>query len=372
MWNSIKRAMLPATGAILAAVLNKGANPRGKFLRGAHACISPAPEKARRTLALSLILIQCLLVSKSGAQTGIDDYPARPVTIVIPYAGTSGLDNEMRLYNQSILQATGKQFINDAKGGAGTTIGSAYVAKASPDGYTLLAQNSPFTISPIAYPNLPYDNVRDFIPVSLLSEGSYLILSSTSVPFKAIGDMLAYARANPGKLNWSTNGVGSAGHLVGEWLAHATRTRYTFVHYKTSSQRLIDVIGGRVELTSASLAATVGSLKSGKMRLLGVTTRSRLAALPDEATVAEQGVPGFAFAIWVGLLAPARTSAPIISKLNAMFVKATKDPAVTKKLEADGSILIGSTPEQFRDYLANDYRQVRKLVTDAGIKLEAE
>ena len=328
--------------------------------------------RASVKIRLSLVAA-CLLASPLAmAQRSSGDYPQKPVTIIIPYAGSSSIDTEIRLYTQSILESTGKQFLNDYKSGAGTTIGAAYVAKAVPDGYTLLATNSPFSIAPLVYPSLTYDNIRDFSPISLLSKSGFLLVAYPGAPFKNIAEYIAYARANPGVVNWGTAGSGGSSHLVGEWLHSDTKTKVTFVHYKAPQQRVLDAMAGRVDIVGVGVAAATGFLKAGKLRALGVTSIQRIPIMPDLPTVAEQGVPGFDFATWSGLLAPARTPPAIIATLNALFVKATKEPGTIRKLEADGSILVGSSPEQLRQHLIQEADHWRKLVAEAGIKMEAD
>ncbi len=300
-----------------------------------------------------------------------DAYPAKPVMIVVPHEAV-GIETEMRMFAQSILESTGKTFIVDKKGGAGGTIGTALVARAVPDGYTLLAQNNGFAITPFVYPDLPYDYVKDFAPVTLLDKRAYLLVVHPSAPFKTAVEYIDYARTHPDELNFGTSGVGSSTHLPGALLHYMTNTKVTFVHYKQSSQRLVDVMAGRVQAAVVTVATGMPTVKSGKFRAIAVTTDRRVPAAPDVPTLAEQGVKGFEYTSWTGLLAPARVPQPVIAKLNAMWTQAIRDPAVVKKLESDATIMVGSTPEEFRKFIAEEAGRYRKLIQETGIKIEVD
>ena len=319
-----------------------------------------------------LLCVGAAAVSSAALGQNAADFPSKPVTVIIPYTGSSSLDTEFRLYTQSIIDATGKQFIHDYKGGAGTTIATAYVAKAAPDGYTLLALMPPFTINPAVYKDLSYDNVKDFAPISMLSKHAGLLVANPNAPFKTGAEYIAYAKANPGKVNFATSGLGGSSHLAGEWLHYETKSKVTFVHYKAPNQRLLDLISGRVDVTEGGFIALSGFIKSGKMRVLGVTSNQRVPMWQEVPTIAEQGAPNYDYSGWVGLTAPARTPPAVVGRLNALFVKASKDPNVIKKLEADGTLMVGGTPEQFRDFIITDTNRWRKLIGELGIQIEVE
>ncbi|MBI4191588.1 MAG: tripartite tricarboxylate transporter substrate binding protein [Betaproteobacteria bacterium] len=316
-------------------------------------------------------LAACSVTALALAQSSGDDYPAKPVTIAVPFAAGASHDRMLRPYMQSILESTGKIFLLAFKPGAGTTIGTASVAQAAPDGYTIVSASPAFVMTPSVYPDLPYDNVKDFAPISLLSEQAWLLVVPASSPYKTVSEYIAYAKAHPGELNWSSSGKGSATHLPGEFLHYLTKTKVTFVHYKTGPQRLLDLISGRVQVTMASFANVMGHIKAGRMRALGVTTDKRVSDWPEMPTIEEQGVPGYNFSSWIGLLAPARTPPAIINKLNAMFVNAYNDPNVRKIREA-GDIFVGSTPEEFRRRIVTETDQWRKLIKETGMKVEGQ
>ena len=321
--------------------------------------------------SLFTALITVGLAGSALAQGTADDYPNRPVTITIPFDAGSSHDTLLRPYVQSILENTGKQFVLVFRPGAGTTIGMAYAAKAPPDGYTILSVSPAISITPSVYPDLPYDPVKDLAPITLLSKQAFLLVVHPSAPYKTVSEYIAYARAHPDELNWGTSGAGSATHLPGEFLHFLTRTRVTYIHYKTGSQRLVDLLAGRLQVSMASFSNAMPHIKVGKMRAIGVTTNKRVPDWADMPTIEEQGVPGYDFSSWLGILAPGRTPPAIINKLNAYFVNANKDPNV-KKFEIDGNILVGSTPDQLRQLIVTEMERWRRLIKETGMKMEAQ
>ena len=303
---------------------------------------------------------------------GVDNFPSRPIVVVVPAEGSGTTHMEMRLFAESVKERTGKAIVVESKGGAGMTIGTAYVAKARPDGYTLLVPSAAFAMGGAIYPNLPYDNIRDFEPITLLVKHVFLFLVHPSSPFKSMRDYIAYARTHPGELNFSTSGLGGVTHLCGELLHYMTKTNATFVHYKVSSQRLVDVTAGRVHASITAPVSALPMIKAGRLRALGITSAERIALLPDMPTIAEQGVPGFEYSSWVGLAAPARTPPAIINTLNEMWVQAVKDPGVIKKLEGDGTIMVGNTPAQFREFIVSETKRWHTVIKATGVKIEAD
>ena len=324
-----------------------------------------------KTCSTLLFVPLSLLAPSAALAQSADAYPSKPVMIVVPHEA-AGIDTELRMYAQSILEATGKSFLVDKKGGAGGTIGTAFVARAAPDGYTLLAQNNGFAITPFVYPELPYNYQKDFAPITLFTKKAYLLVVAPTAPFKTIPEYLAWSKAHPGELNFGTSGVGSGTHLPGAMLHHMTGTTATFVHYKQSSQRLVDTMAGRVHAAVVTVATGMPNVKAGKFRAIAVTTDKRVPAAPDLPTVAEQGVKGFEYSSWTGLIAPARVPQPIVARLNAMWVAATRDPAIVNKLQPDGTIMVGNSPEEFRLFINAEAERYRKLIQETGIKVETE
>ena len=316
----------------------------------------------------ALLIIMTGLMGSAQTQESIDAYPSKPVIIISPVAGASATDTSFRLYTQNITAATGKQFVIDPKPGVGGTLAGTYVARAAPDGYTLMAVNSAFTIIPSAYPNLSYDTIRDFSPIVILTKQPYLLLINPASPYQTLPDYIAYARGHPGDLNFSTLGQGGASHLPGAMLHNMTNTKVTFVHYR-NNQKTLDLISGRVHATVLSYGTSIAHLKAGKLRAIAITSTQRLGLLPDVPSISEY-VPGYDFSNWIGMVAPAKTSPAIVEKLNDMFVKVGRDPEINRKLAIDGSITNSGTPEQFKQLIAIETVRWRKLIEDTGIKIE--
>jgi tripartite-type tricarboxylate transporter receptor subunit TctC len=307
----------------------------------------------------------------ASAQESAESYPSKPVTIVIPFAAGTSIDQAFRLYAKSIGEQTGKQFVMSYAVGAAGSIGAAQVARAAPDGYTLIAATSAMTITPFVYSKLSYDHIADFAPITLLVKQPYVLLAHPSTPFRNAREYIAFARANPGRIDYATAGAGSSTHLPGALLHYMTKTEVTFVHYKAATQRMLDLVAGRVHVTGATLTAGLPHVTSGKLRSLGVASAQRIAQHPAMPTIAEQGVAGYEYTGWNGLAAPARTPAPIIAKLHAMFVAAGKDPELVKAMEATSTELVNGTPEAFRQHIARETERWRAVVQATGLSLEA-
>lgn len=328
------------------------------------------PVPRLRWLACGLAVA---LVSSGAAfsQGSAALWPARPVTMVIPFLAGGPTDTDTRLYAQKLRDAFGQPFFTDNRPGAGGTIGAAFVAKAAPDGYTLMMATAAFTVAPALYKSLPYDPIADFAPVALITKRAALMVVNPALPVKSVAEYIAYARANPGKLNFGTPGLGSGPHLAGELFHNLTNTRATYVHYKGTPQMALDMVSGRLDASINIPAGSLAHVKSGKLRLLGTTGIERTRLLPDVPSIAEQGVVGFDYGSGLGILAPRGTPAAIVSKLSAEIARHSKNPEIFQKLAEDGNDLLSSTtPEQYRQYLVDDVNRWRKVVQASGIKLE--
>jgi tripartite-type tricarboxylate transporter receptor subunit TctC len=315
-------------------------------------------------------LLSTALVSAGALAQSTGAFPSKPVTMVIPFAPGGPVDIEGRRHAAKMTELMGQNFLLDFKPGAGETIGAAFVARAPADGYTVLVGSASFTINPFLYSNLPYDVLRDFAPVSLVSQRASLLLAHPSLPAKNIQELIAYARANPDKLNWGTTGAGTISHLSGAWFQNAAGVKATFVHYKGAGPAQIDLLAGRTDLGSLTVLASLPLLKSGKVKALGTLSSVRSKILPDLPSIEEQGVPGYNASSWFGILAPAATPAAVINRLSEGFAKAVRSPDVATPLEAEGIALVGSTPVQFRQMLAGETERWRKVVQENGIKLD--
>lgn len=297
-------------------------------------------------------------------------FPQRPVTLVVNLAPGAGVDIETRIYAQKLTETLRTQFIIDYKPGAGGTLGAAHVAKAAPDGYTLLSTSSGYTTAAALYKSLPYDPVRDLAPVSLMSRIGYPLMVHPSVPARNLKEYLAFSAARPGGANFGTSGQGGLPHILGEWLHNVTGVKATFVHYKGGAPAFAAVMAGEADVAFGGFAAMNGHMRAGKVRFIGVTTGERSRLYPDLPSIEEQGVPGFDVAAWLGIMAPARTPAALVNRLSAEFAKVAKDAEVRKRIEADGGDLVGSSPEAFRKLIQTEVTRWRKLAQDVGIQAE--
>ena len=316
-----------------------------------------------------------MIVSVSGIASAqrstADTYPSRPVSVVIPFVAGGTTDNEARLYTQKLQESLGQPFVFDFRPGGATTIGTAYVAKSSPDGYTLLINNNGVTINPHFYPDLPYDIIKAFAPITIMSERSTAMLGSPAgLPgVHNLPDLIAYARANPGKINCGTSGAGSLTHIVCASLASATGTKMTFVHYKGVAQGVVDLVAGRTHIAAGTLFTAQPNIKSGKLRAIVVLGEQRSRLFPDIKTAVEQNID-VTYPSWLGLFSPTGTSPAILSRLHAEMVKAVRSSDVIRQLELQGSVPVANSPDVFRARLVTELTRWKKIIQDEGIKLE--
>ncbi len=311
--------------------------------------------------ALSLMLAALSAV----AQT----YPSKPVRIVVPSTPGDGADLLARYVGQKLGEILGQPFVVDNRAGAGGIIASELVARATPDGYTLIVANAgSHAINAALVPKLGYDPVKDFYPVSLFMTSPNILVVNTALPVKTVQEFIAYAKARPGKLNFASGGNGSSGHLSMEYFKGATGTELEHVPYKGASPALADVIAGQVPVMFVNLPPAMPHVKSGKLRALAVTTLARSPAVPDIPTVAESGVAGFETVAWFGMLAPAGTPREIIMKLNVEINKIAQTQEWKDRILALGGVAVGGTPEVFAQRISADIAKWKKVVSEAGVK----
>jgi tripartite-type tricarboxylate transporter receptor subunit TctC len=304
------------------------------------------------------------------AQDYVRAWPAKPVQVIVPFPPGGSTEAEARLYTQKLGENLGKSFIMDFKPGAATVIGTNHVAKAAPDGYTLLAATSSFVLSAVFSKDLPYDPVKDLAPVSMMTRRPSVLLVNPNLPVKTPAEYIAYAKAHPGKLNVATTGSGGSPHIGAAWLHSVSGTQVTFVHYKGSGPLITDLIAGRVDANITTFITAIPLQRAGKVRIIGVTTRERAQMWPDIPTMAEGGAPGYDHSSWWGFLAPGRTPAAMIQRINAEVVKAGGAPEVTKKMTEDGAVMALSSPEQYGKAIVADLARLKKLVAENNIKSE--
>ncbi len=299
-----------------------------------------------------------------------DAFPVKPVTMIVPFGPGASTDNETRLYARKLGELTGGTVLVDYKPGAGTSTGTHYVARSAPDGHTLLAFTSGFTSAAALYKQLPYDPLKDFAPVILMTKRTIALISPVSAPFRNIQEYIAYTRANPGAVNVATPGSGSGPHLNMAWLQGLIGTRVTYVHYKGAAPATVDLLAGRVHVIATTLNTALPNVKAGKLRAIAIGNAERTPLLPDVETVIEQGVPGYDYSSPFGFIAAGGTPPALVNRINAELVKVARSPDITRTIEADGGLLVASTPDQLRQLIVREIALYKRLVQELGIKLE--
>lgn len=297
-------------------------------------------------------------------------YPDKPIRVVVVYPPGGGIDILARALGQKLADVWGPPIIVDNRPGAGTTIGAAIVAKAPADGYTLLMTDVSFAITPALYAQLPYDATKDFAPVSLLNLVPDIMVVHPALPVNSVRELIAYAKANPGKVLYASAGNGTLNHLAPEIFKTMAGIDLVHVPYKGAVAALSDVISGRDQLYIGALVSTVPQIKSGRLRALAVTGKTRAAAFPDLPTIAESGLPGYDVSAWYGMLAPAGTPRAIIDKLNQEVRRVLQTPELLQRLAADGSEPVGSSPEEFRRFIQAEIEKWGRAVKAAGAKID--
>ena len=290
--------------------------------------------------------------------------------VIVGQAPGGGNDIQTRLFAQKLSEGFGRSFVVENRTGAGSVVSYRTVATATPDGYTLLAVTGGFTIAPSVHANLGYDPVKDLAPISLVVQSPFLLLTHPSLPVKSVKELLGLAKARPGTLAYASAGQGSSTHLAFALFTTLARIDVIHVPYKGTGPALIDTMSGQVQMLVGNVLSSLQYAKSGKLRALAVTTARRSPAVPELPTLAEAGVPGYESSTWHAWFAPGGTARPIVDKLNAELAKAAKAPDVISRLSPDGAQPIGSTPEKLRQFIVMDIARWRKVVKDAGIKLE--
>ena len=324
---------------------------------------------SRRAFALAAALLTACaaLTPVARAQTA---YPAKPIRFIIPYPPAGGTDITARIISQRMAQNMGVQILIDNRGGAAGNIGTDVASKAAPDGYTVLYTLSSHTINPAIYPKLPFNVEKDFLPVTLAATIPQILVANPSLPANSVKELIALAKANPGKLNYASPGTGSPGHLAGELFKIMSGTDIVHVPYKGGGPAVADVIAGQVQLLFVSIPAALSFVKAGKLKALGVTTVTRTGSAPEIPTIAEAGIPDYEVSSWFGALVPAGTPPAIVARLHQEFVKALASPEVKDALAQQGADALGNTPAEFDAIIRSELRKWAKLTQEAGIKAE--
>ena len=321
-------------------------------------------------LSVPFLIAATALPCAARAQGAAEPYPAKPVRVVVGLAPGGATDIQTRLFAQKLSDNLGRPFVVENRTGAGGTVAYAFVAKSAPDGYTLLGVAGGFTITPVVYSKLSFDPVKDFAPISLLAQAPFLLLTHPSLPVKSVKDLIALARAKPGALDCASAGHGTSTHMAFELFRALARVNIAHVPYKGTGQALVDGMSGQVHMLFGNVLSSLPHVRAGRLRALGVTTARRSAALPDLATIAEAGVPGYENSTWHGWLAPAGTPPAVLNRLNSELVRSTRSPDVVERLAPDGGEPVGSTAEQFSRHIAVELERWGKLVKETGIRFE--
>jgi tripartite-type tricarboxylate transporter receptor subunit TctC len=320
----------------------------------------------RSGLRLLISFLTCVFVPNVLAQ----NYPDRPVRLVIPFAPGGTSDILARLIAPPLRNTLGQSVLPDNRPGAGSNVGSEIVAKAAPDGYTLLIGTPALASNPSLYRSVNYDPIASFAPVTLLTEIPIVLVVHPSLPAKSVRELIALAKAQPGKLNFGSSGNGGIGHLVGELFKSSTGVNIVHVPYKGNGPALVDLMAGVLSLTFSDIAGAAPYIKSGKMRPLAVTTLQRSAMFPDVPTMTEAGVRGFQASSWFAIFAPAHTPRPIVDRLNADIVKVLRTPEVNERLVGMGFEVIGNKPEELAAFLKAEIAKWTKVVRESGAKID--
>ena len=310
-----------------------------------------------------------LLIGAAGSMRA-QDYPTRTVRFIVPYVPGGGVDFVGRTLAQKLSDSWGQPVIVDNRPGGGTNIGSELVARAAPDGYTLLIGGVPNTVNVTLYPKLSYDLIRDFAPVILLDTAPNVLAVHPLVPAKSVRELIALAKAHRGALTYASAGIGSSNHLSGELFRTMAQIEIVHIPYKGGGAAVTDLLGGHVTMYFGTTPSTMPHVRSGKLRALGVTTAKRTRAAPDVPTIAESGLPGYEQSAWHGLLAPAATPQTIIATLHAEVLRVLRSQDVTDRFAVQGIEVIGSSPAEFAVFIKQDIAKYEKLVKTAGIRID--
>ena len=321
---------------------------------------------ARYSAALLAALFALCTLSVARAQ----DYPARSVRVIVPFSPGGAVDGPMRLIAQGLTRRLGQAVVVENKPGAGATIGTDVVAKAAPDGYTLLLASQTNAISATLYSKLPFDSIEDFTPIALIGREPGVVVVNPALPVTTLQQLIAYVRERPSKIDYASSGNGSGQHLFAALLASRTGMKMNHIPYKGSGQATTDLLAGVVSMSIPGTAGMVGHIKAGKLRALAVTGAARSPQLPDVPTVMEAGVPDYQAYVWMGLLAPKGTPAAIVERLNREVLAVLADEEVKRYMANAGIEIVGSSPAEFGTFFRNEKDLWAKVIRDTGARID--
>ncbi len=334
---------------------NRGLRLKPELLSTQHSALSTFS-------AIAMAIIAPL----ASAQT----FPSKPIRVVVPLAAGGPGDVLARAIGQKLSEQVGQPVVIDNRPGANTNVGSEFVAKAAPDGYTLLFTASTLTINPSLYATLPYDPLKDFAPLTLIASTPLVLVVHPSLPVKSVKELIALAKSKPGQLNYGSAGNGSALHLAGEMFNTLAGVKLVHVPYKGVTNAFSDLLGGQISIMFPGAPIALPQVKAGKLRALGTTGAARTAAAPEVPSISEAGLPGYEVSVWYGALAPAGTPAAVINRLHAEISKIVQLPDIKERWAVLGAETVHNTPEQFAAFLKADLGKWAKVVRDSGAKID--
>jgi tripartite-type tricarboxylate transporter receptor subunit TctC len=316
-------------------------------------------------------LAVALAIGLTAVAARADDYPSRPIRLVVPYAAGGGADSVARIVARRVGETIGQPVVIENRGGAGSIIGTDLVNKSGPDGYTLLlGQSGPISINPAVYKHLPYDPLTGFSPVTMTTAYPYIMVVNPALGVKTLQEFVALAKSKPGELNYGTTGVGAANHLVTELFDSKAGIRMTHIPYRGTALAVTDLIGGQVQVVFADPISALQQIKAGTLLALAVTSKERSPVAPTVPTISESGYPGFDAIAWHGILAPANTPPAIISKLNREIVTALKYPETRALLEKQAMTTVGNSPEAFASFIKQDIAIWKEVAEQAKVEVQ--
>jgi len=311
-----------------------------------------------------------LAAAAAGAAFAQAGYPGKPVRMVVPSSAGGGTDIVARIIAPELSKRLGQQVVIDNRPGAGTMIGIEVAAKSPADGYTLLMGLSTLAINSALYKKVPYDPQRDFAPITQAVSSASIIVVHPSVPVKTVKELIAFARARQGQLNYASAGTGTYPHMTMELFLSMAKLKMVHIPYKGTAPAMIDMLAGQVATMAATILTGMPQIRAGRLRPLGITSAARSPIVPDIPTVAEAGLPGFESVQWYGVLAPARTPEEIITRLHGEVTRVLQQPEIKARLAGDGADTVGSSPEEFARYIQSELTKWAKVARDAGIQPE--
>jgi tripartite-type tricarboxylate transporter receptor subunit TctC len=324
----------------------------------------------RPALVLAIAsLISAFAATREFARA--DDYPSHPIHLIVPYAAGGSADATARVLARQIGKATGHTIVVENRGGSASIVGTEFVNKSDPDGYTLLlGQSGPISINPAIYKSLPYDPVKDFAPVSLTSTYPYIMVVNRSLGVKTLQEFVALAKSKPGALNYGTTGVGASNHLLTELFNLKAGIKMTHIPYRGTALAVADLVAGQIQVVFSDPISALQLVNSGTLVALAVSSKERSPVAPDVPTISESGYPGFDAVGWHGILAPAKTPPAIIAELNAELVQALKDPETKSLLESQGIEVVGNSPQEFASFIKQDIALWKEVAEQAKIEVK--